>query len=257
MWPKIGAVHTYGILYLLGIALHFVLSWRIAKRTGLPRRVWMAAGLCYLLGMLLGAKVLFDLRSGRFSLAALLQSEHWLAGGLWGGLLAYFALAVPAVLVLSRAKPAALDLVATTVPIPWMAAKLGCFLNGCCWGRPCSLPWAVPFPAGARDAPPGVPLHPTQLYEMILMLIILLVFARLRSDWWRGTKLLWFLVLYGFGRVATDFLRGDNTRYIVPGVLTLTQLVCLTVAVAALLVLASWFERPVRPSEVSRNGPPN
>jgi phosphatidylglycerol---prolipoprotein diacylglyceryl transferase len=256
MWPKIGSIHTYGILYLLGITLHFVLSWRIAKRTGLPRRVWIVTSLCYLLGMTVGAKVLFDLRAGVFSPSALLQAAHWTAGGLWGGLLAYFALAVPAVLVLSRAKAAALDLVATTVPIPWIAAKLGCFVNGCCWGRPCSLPWAVTFPPGACDAPPGIPLHPTQLYEVALTLVLLLVFVRLRSDWWRGTKLLWFLLLYGVGRAALDFLRGDNTHYLVPGVLTLTQLICLIVAVAALLVLASWFEPPHRRGGFSRDNPP-
>jgi hypothetical protein len=72
------------------------------------------------------------------------------------------------VLVLAGGRrPATLDLVALTIPIPWMAAKLGCFLNGCCHGRPCSLPWAVTFPPGARTAPPGVPIHPSQLYEVV------------------------------------------------------------------------------------------
>ena len=253
MWPKVGPIPTYGILYLLGITLHFVLSWRIARRSGLPRRVGLVTSVCYLLGMTVGAKLLFDLRSGQVSLAALLQSAHWLAGGLWGGLLAYFALAVPAVLLWSRSKAASLDLVAATVPIPWIAAKVGCLLIGDCHGRPCSLPWAITFPEGARTAPAGVPLHPTQIYEMILMLVILVVFARLRGDWWRGTKLLWFLTLYGFGRAATDFLRGDNEHYIVSGVLTLTQLICLTVAVAALFVLASWFQTPRKPAEFSND----
>jgi phosphatidylglycerol:prolipoprotein diacylglycerol transferase len=221
--------------------LHFILSWRIAKRAGLPRRTWIVTSLCYLVGMTLGAKLLFDLRSGQASIGGLFQLQHWLAGGLWGGLLAYLALAVPAAILLSRLRAAALDLVAATIPIPWIAAKLGCLCHGCCYGRPCSLPWAITFPAGAREAPAGIPVHPTQLYEVGLMLVILAVFAQLRSDWWRGTKLLWFLALYGFGRAALDFLRGDNEHYVIPGVLTLTQLICLAVAAAALFVLASWF----------------
>ena len=110
-----------------------------------------------MLGMIVGAKLLFDLRHNMLDISALFQAEHWLQGGLWGGLLAYFALAVPAVLLLSGQRAAALDLVALTIPIPWIAAKLGCFLNGCCYGRPCSLPWAVVFPQGSRGRPAGSP----------------------------------------------------------------------------------------------------
>jgi len=248
MWPRIGPVRTYGILYLTSIILYFVVSWRIAKRHGLKRRVWITAGICYMLGMTLGAKVLFDLRHHILDLSALFQAEHWLRGGLWGGLLAYFALAVPIVLLLSRQRLAALDLLATAIPIPWMIAKLGCLLNGCCYGRPCSLPWAIIFPEGARNAPAGVLLHPTQLYEIGIMLIVLFVFARLRSDRWRGTKLLWFLLLYGFGRAATDFFRGDAESYLYPGWLTLTQLLCIIAGVVAGLVLALLLYRQSRPA---------
>jgi phosphatidylglycerol:prolipoprotein diacylglycerol transferase len=248
MWPRIGSAPTFGILYLTGIILHFVLGRRIARHTGLERRVWIAAGRCYLIGMTVGAKLLFDLRHTQVDISALFQAEHWLAGGLWGGLLAYLFLAVPAVLVLTKRRHAALDLVATTIPIPWITAKLGCLLNGCCHGRPCSLPWAITFPEGARTAPPGVPIHPSQLYEIGIMLIILFVFTRLRSDRWRGTRLLWFLLIYGFGRAATDFLRGDTESYLYPGLLTLTQLLCIIAGVVALLVLAFLRHRQGRPA---------
>jgi len=248
MWPRIGAVRLYGVLYLIGIILHFVIGWRVARRRGLRRRVWIAAGVCYLLGMGVGAKVLFDLRHGILSLSALLDAKHWMRGGMWGGLLAYLALAVPAVLLLSRKRRAALDLVALAIPIPWIATKVGCFLNGCCYGRPCSLPWAVTFSPDARGAPPGIPLHPSQLYEVGIMLILLLVFARLKSDRWRGTRLLWFLLIYGFGRAATDFLRGDATSYLYPGWLTVTQLLCIVAGAAALLVLALLVHRQGHPA---------
>lgn len=237
MWPSIGPIRAYGTLYLIGIVLHFVLSWRIAKQYGLKHRVWIATSLCYMLGMMVGAKILFDLRHNMLDISALFKAEHWLRGGMWGGLLAYFALAIPAVLLLSRQWAAGLDLVALTIPIPWIAAKLGCFLNGCCYGRPCSLPWAVVFPQGSRDAPAGVPLHPTQLYEVMIMLIILLVFSRLKADRWQGTRLLWFLALYGFSRAAADFLRGDSEGHLYLGLLSLTQLLSTASAVVALLLL--------------------
>ncbi len=240
MWPTIGPIRMYGTMYLIGIVLHFVLSWRIAKRLQLKRRVWLTASVCYLLGMIVGAKLLFDLRHGSFDISALSRAEYWVRGGMWGGLLAYLAMAVPATLLLSGNRRAVLDLVALTIPIPWIAAKVGCFFNGCCYGRPCSLPWAVTFPEAARTAPAGVPIHPTQLYEVGLMLVLLVVFAALKAPRWQGTKLLWFLVIYGFGRAATDILRGDTERYLIPGLLSLTQLICFSVAVAALATLALW-----------------
>jgi phosphatidylglycerol:prolipoprotein diacylglycerol transferase len=244
MWPRIGTIPTYGILYLTGIILHFVLSRRIARRYRLKRRIWLTVSICYMLGMIVGAKVLYDIRSGPLDLSAMLHVKHWLHGGMWGGLLAYFALAVPAVLLLSRQRLLALDLVALTIPIPWIAGKLGCFLNGCCHGRPSSLPWAVTFPEGARGAPAGVAVHPTQLYEVGIMLATLLLFMRLRSDKWRGTQLLWFLVIYGLGRAATDFLRGDTEGPLYFGVLSLTQLLCAAAATGALAALAMLTHRP-------------
>ncbi len=234
MWPRMGPVATYGVMYLIGIILHFVLSRRIAKRHKLPHRVWLMVSICYMFGMLVGAKLLYDVRHDQLDLSALLQAKHWLEGGLWGGLLAYFALAVPGVMLLAVCRPAGLDLVALTIPIPWIAAKLGCFLNGCCHGRSCSLPWAVTFPPGARTAPPGVPVHPSQLYEVGLMLIVLLVFSQLKSDRWQGTKLLWFLVIYGAGWAATDFLRGDTEGPLYLGLLSLTQLLSVAAAAGAL-----------------------
>lgn len=251
MLPKIGPVASYGLLYFIGITLHFVLGWRIARRHRLRRRVWLTVSVCYLLGMIVGAKLLYDVRHGPLDLSLLMQAKHWTGGGLWGGLLAYFALAVPAVLLLAADRRAGLDLVAGTIPIPWMAAKLGCFLSGCCHGRPRSLPWAVTFGPEALTAPPGVPIHPSQLYEVGLMLILLLVFSRLQSGHWRGTKLLWFLLLYGTGRAATDFLRGDTEGPLYLGLVSLTQLLALLAAAGALALLVAHLRKAGRGVELA------
>jgi phosphatidylglycerol:prolipoprotein diacylglycerol transferase len=237
MYPFIGPVPAYAIFYVGGIILHFVVGRRIANRAGLKRRVWIAASVCYLVSMTLGAKILFDLSVSDFDLSELLTVRRWTRGGLWGGLLAYFPLAILCVLLLSERKAAALDLVATAVPIPWIMAKLGCLFNGCCYGKPSSLPWAITFPEGARGAPAGVPLHPMQLYEIAVMLILLAVFSLLSPDRWRGTKVLWFLLIYGVGRALTDFLRGDMERSLPLGSLTMTQRICLGAAAGAMVLL--------------------
>ncbi len=237
MWPEIGPIPTYGILYILGIVVHFYVSRRVAHRLNLERRVGIAVSLCYLVGMIPAAKLLYDIRQSQFDLTVVFNLKHYLEGGLWGGLLAYLLLAIPVTLFLTRRRRSALDLIAVSVPIPWALAKLGCVLNGCCYGRPSSLPWAITFPEGADTALAGVPLHPTQIYEIVLMGLLILVFKVLPRERWRGTMLLWFISIYGLGRTAIDMFRGDTDRYIYVGPVTLTQIICLITAVTSVLLL--------------------
>ena len=237
MCPRIGPVPTYGIFYFSGILCHFFITYYLAKHYRLRHRVWITVSICYLMGMTVGAKALFDLQHSQLDFRALLSAKHYMEGGLWGGLLAYFCLSVPLALLLSHRKHAALDLVAVSIPIPWIFAKLGCLFNGCCYGKTCSLPWAITFPEGARGAPAGIPLHPTQIYEILVVLFVLVALRILKRESWRGTMLLWFLILYGIGRAATELWRGDTDHRLYIGPLTLSQLICLIVAGVSILVL--------------------
>lgn len=237
MWPRLGSVPTYGVFYFSGIFCHFLIAYYLAKRFRLRHRVWITVSICYMVGMTIGAKALFDLQHSQLDFRALLSAKHYMKGGLWGGLLAYFCLSVPLALLLSHRKHAALDLVAVSTPIPWIFAKLGCLFNGCCYGQACSMPWAITFPEGARGAPAGIPLHPTQVYEILVVLFVLGVFRILKRERWRGTMLLWFLILYGVGRAATELWRGDADHHLYIGPLTLSQLICLATAGISILVL--------------------
>jgi phosphatidylglycerol:prolipoprotein diacylglycerol transferase len=240
MWPRLGPVPTYSVLYCASILSHFVVAWHIARRLGLRRRVWVGLSVCYLTGMTVGAKVLYDLGQGGLDLPALLSAKHYVSGGLWGGLLAYIGLGAPLALALSRDKRGALDLVALTIPVPWVLAKLACLFNGCCYGRPCSMPWAITFGDGARGAPAGTPIHPTQIYEILVVLCVLAVFRALRHRLWRGTMLLWFLIVYGLGRALTEVWRGDLQENMRVGPLSLSQLLCLVAAGASIGMLWFW-----------------
>jgi phosphatidylglycerol:prolipoprotein diacylglycerol transferase len=252
MWPWLGPVPTYGVLYFTGIIIHFIVSYLIARRLELRHRVWIAVSVCYMVAMTVGAKALYDVKHGQFGLWMLITIRHYMQGGLWGGLLAYFALAVPLAFVLAERKHAALDLVALSLPGPLILAKLGCLFNGCCYGRPSSLPWAITFPEGARGAPPGIPLHPTQIYELLVIVCIILVFKLLNNERWRGTMLLWFFIVYGLGRAATEFFRGDADRmYVEP--LTLSQIVCLVSAGTSILALYLWRRPHIGPSQDTDN----
>jgi phosphatidylglycerol:prolipoprotein diacylglycerol transferase len=237
MWPRIGPVPTYGILYIVSFISCFIASFHFAKKLGLRHRVWITAGICYMVGMAFGAKVLYDIHSGQFDLRALFSISHYLRGGLWGGLLAYLVLAVPLVVISSKRKWEALDLVGLSIPIPWIFVKLACLFNGCCYGKACSLPWAISFPENTGGAPVGIPLHPTQIYEILVVVCIFIVFKFLKYPRWRGTMLLWFLFLYGTGRAVTEFFRGDVEHHFHIGGLTLSQIICFASAGVSIILL--------------------
>jgi phosphatidylglycerol:prolipoprotein diacylglycerol transferase len=252
MWPRIGPVPTFSIFYSIGILSHYLLSYLIAKRLRLRHRIWITVSVCYNLGMVIGAKALYDIQHKQFDFRALFSISHYMQGGLWGGLLPYLCISVPLVLVLAKRRRAALDLIALSTPIPWIFAKLGCLFNGCCYGRECSLPWAITFPEGTAGAPTGIPLHPVEIYEILVVLCIIGVFIALKRRWGSGTMLLWFLVLYGFGRAAVELWRGDTAHHLYIGPLTLSQLICLVVAGVSILVLClhRYSSRHTKPDKV-------
>lgn len=66
------------------------------------------------------------------------------------------------------------DIFAPTVAFGIFLTRIGCFLNGCCYGTPTALPWGMTFPAGSiPDAElGGQAIHPTQLYSSIFGLIL-------------------------------------------------------------------------------------
>jgi phosphatidylglycerol:prolipoprotein diacylglycerol transferase len=94
------------------------------------------------------------------------------------------------------------DSVGLAMPLSLAIARFGCFLNGCCGGKPSGLPWAVTFPGSTMS------VHPTQLYELALDLalfaFLLWIRKRLKHDW---DLFLLSLAGYALIRFAMEFLR--------------------------------------------------
>ncbi len=91
--------------------------------------------------------------------------------------------------------------------------RIGCFLAGCCYGKPTTLPWGVRFTdPHALVAPEllNVPLHPTQLYEagfnFLFFLLLHYVSQKPHKD---GKILVLYVWCYALMRFGIEFLRGD------------------------------------------------
>ena len=144
------------------------------------------------------------------------------------------------------------DAVVPAVFVGIAFGRLGCFLNGCCYGNTCSLPWAVQFPQESAawgalvkngflmpDALQTMPLHPTQLYSTIngiVLTVIMIAYYRYRKG--DGSVMALALMLYPISRIGLEILRNDEAGQLGTG-LTISQLVSLGVLVAGMLL--SWW----------------
>lgn len=255
MWPFLWSTPTYGIAYFSAMIVYAVLVWRLARWDRLPPRIWIALAVSYTLTMSIGARLLYDALHGHaISVTTLCTKAFYTSGGLWGGPLLHLGLAAMLILVLTRRRSAAFDLVALSMPLPLAVSKLACFCHGCCFGRPCGWPWAVSFPQGPV-APMGIPLHPTQLYDVAVLLIAFALLLRFRRGMrWSGLLLPWFLVLQGMGRFLTEFWRGDYDHRLVSGPFSESQILCLASALAGAVIICYVDTRRRRAAVLSAAG---
>lgn len=149
-----------------------------------------------------------------------------------------------------RLPVAVADAYALALPAGLAVGRIGCYLGGCWFGTPSSLPWAVRYPAGslaydvqlARGLIPAgaagsLPVHPVQLYEIALMLLVLAGLAVWRARLRRpGSLFLLYLVLQALVRFTIEFFREGPVQAHVLGVRPL-QVALLAVALGAGLLL--------------------
>jgi len=204
------SVHWYGLMYLLGFALAWLLGRRRIDRgqTRLTRRDLEDLIFYSVLGVVAG---------GRLGYALFYKPSHYLSHPLeilflWQGGMSFHGGLIGVLVVLlvfSRRRKLPLlevgDFVAPLIPLALAAGRLGNFINGELWGRPSALPWAMVFPQSGD----GLPRHPSQLYEMALEGLAL--FALL---WWFvrkprpvGQASALFLMGYGVFRFLVEYTR--------------------------------------------------
>ena len=92
------------------------------------------------------------------------------------------------------------DMAAPALAMGAAIGRIGCFLNGCCYGKLTNIAWAIPLNGQLR--------HPTQLYDMAYNLIIFGVLWDIRKRVTREGLLFWlFLLMYSVGRFGVEFFR--------------------------------------------------
>lgn len=131
------------------------------------------------------------------------------------------------------------DLITPGFALALTFGRIGCFLNGCCYGIPCSYGWCIAFPGVA-----GGPRHPTQLYLALAHLIFFIICWHL-SIRKKGGLFIRFVVWYSVSRFFIEFIRvhksvySDSVAFIAP--LNVFQFAILIWGIPALIRLGSEY----------------
>jgi phosphatidylglycerol:prolipoprotein diacylglycerol transferase len=216
-------VYTYATLIAIGTLIAIIYTkWRAKKEMGvvnIPNTFFYAV---FIAGFI-GGKLFFYLQDPIYYI----QNPRLLLNNFTGGYVFYgsFVVIIPYIIwYLKKHKIPVLpmlDILAITTTIVHAIGRVGCFSGGCCYGSPTNSSFGIIFPATN-----GVKVHPTQLYEvtMLLFIMVLLILIKNKKQFNRQVFLI-YLMLYAFGRGILEFFRGDDRGYIIENVLSHSQFI--------------------------------
>jgi len=225
---KIGPLRiaSYGTMLAIAFAVGILLARREARRLKMDAERVTDLGLVVLVCSVVLARLLYVLLHWDYftgHLGEILQvwtgglSFH---GGLAGALLGGAVYARVSKIGFWRLT----EVCTPSGPLGYAIARIGCLLNGCCYGGPTSLPWGVAFPISADRPELTAPSHPAQLYASGLNLILFAVIMRLR---WRphkdGQLFAWYVVGYSVTRIIMEYFRRGVTARVLWGGVTEAQ----------------------------------
>ena len=247
----------YGLMLMVAFLMG---GWLIAlqlRQAGLKEDYAADMVAAAVIGGIIGAKLWYVALTGDpdalFSRGGLV----WY-GGFIGGALAVilnsWRLRVPLRWTMQLAAPA--------LAAAYALGRVGCFLVNDDYGRPTDLSWGMRFPEGLPPSTAenlknlfGIPIpegvdpatvlavHPTQLYEVLAMLVAFAVLWSLRR---KGHPVGWlfglYLVFAGVERFLVEFLRAKDDRFL--GAFTLAQLTSAIIVVIGLAILYIWRKGP-------------
>lgn len=138
------------------------------------------------------------------------------------------------------------DIVAPAIILGQAIGRVGCLINGCCYGYETSASWGIIYVNPNAICPVGTAVHPTQAYEIIYNLIVfgilLALRGRLKPD---GSLFMVYLGLYSLWRVVIGFVRAGTPFLFGLQQAQVIGIIILLVVIPLLIMKVHW----VRPGE--------
>lgn len=242
-------MYTYGVLVATAFIVGIAWINHESKRVGLSPARATDLAFYIILSAIIGSRILYVILTewDRFVQNPLVFFKIW-EGGLvfYGGLIAALIVSVWYFRKYKLPVLAYCDVFAPGIALGHSIGRIGCFMAGCCFGKPVGhAAWyAVTFPVRSHSfAPPEVALYPTQLMESGCEFIIFwCLFALSRVKKFEGQLIATYLILYGIARFFIEFLRGDMDRgFVIPDVLSVSQLISIIMIVGGFIFYVGHF----------------
>jgi phosphatidylglycerol:prolipoprotein diacylglycerol transferase len=251
-------IFGYGMMLFFAFIGSMYIAARRAKREKIDPEIIYDMAFYVFIGGLVGARLFYVVQywgvkvHGFWEIFEIWKGGIVLYGSILGGTGAFF--------FYRRLRPfpllPMLDVIAPALAFGIAIGRIGCFLNGCCYGDTCSLPWAVQFPkhsppweseVGRSLIPPSaestLPLHPTQLYStldgLILMTLLFAYFPVRKRD---GQVMGLLMLTYPISRFLIEQLRNDEGVFFAG--MTISQFISLGIFTFG---LGFWFVLSRRP----------
>jgi phosphatidylglycerol:prolipoprotein diacylglycerol transferase len=257
--PSLGvAVPSFGLFLFLGTFAALGLTfWRARREMIEPGSV---AGLAawLLTGGFIGARLLYIMSHPETVRSVGDIFRVWQGGIVYYGCL-IGGLIGSTLYWLRRPFPfrAMADVVAPALALGSAIGRVGCLLNGCCYGAVCDQPWAITFPCGslpwAKQVEAGLipiyaghslPIHPTQVYAaldgLLLLALLSAFFPRRRRD---GEVIALLMVTYPVTRFLIEGLRADEPALVLG--MTMSQGISVAIFLAGLVAWSLLGRQPV------------
>ena len=227
-------VHSYGLMIALGILVCVFMGMYRARKYGYKDEAVLDIAIFGILSGFVGAKLLYVL----VEFDSFLKNPMDVLGS--EGFVVYGGIIVGALVGILYCRIKKLpcweyfDLLAPSIAVAQGFGRIGCFLAGCCYGRPTDTFWGVTFPEGSF-APAGVPLIPTQLISSagdFIITGILLVYSKHNKK--AGNVGILYMLLYGIGRFLVECLRSDDRGTV--GLLSTSQFISIGIVILAIIL---------------------
>jgi phosphatidylglycerol:prolipoprotein diacylglycerol transferase len=238
------SIHWYGVMVALGFMAGLWTASRRSLHTGIAAEKIIDLGPWLIIGAIVGARTLYVISywDEAFAGKAIVEVFKVWKGGLvyYGGLIGSSLAGILYVRLKKLPLWQVADIVAPSIALGYAFGRIGCLLNGCCYGRACNLPWAIRFPEGNPLNPPTYPVHPTQVYESLLNLGLYAALAWLfRRRKFDGQVFGVYLVSYAVLRSFVELFRGDYPpqQHYLGGWATPAHLASIAILAAGLVLL--------------------
>jgi len=241
-------VYWYGIMFALGILAGLWTGSRRAQLTSdVSSEQFLNSIPWVLIGTLMGARALFVITywNDYFANQPWTEIFNYRNGGLvyFGGMIC--GIGCTLIYLLKNKIPvwSFFDIAAPSLALAHALGRVGCFINGCCYGRPTSLFLGVHYPEYHETH--GVAVHPVQLYEAGLNLLLFAVLEYcFRHRKFRGQITAFYFIGYGVLRFIAELFRGDVPQVFL--CFSQAQLIALAVELTGIALLVYLYHNTKR-----------